>query len=275
MSTIVTSSCAGNGLSNSPLSLFANKYFQDYGIASSTRKLIEQGRNTADSFRFSNLERKRQETGRNNDNEELNSWNHFIQLSEDNGNWLTTEFMISEQGIEEEEFRQEWSDEKFTEVYIKQRGLNQPHKDKTSLQNIPIHSCEHPFVKEFISITACQDSSFLRFSPEEYSSFMANDHAIAYNTLHNDLLQAQIYLLDHLLFTILEYPMTITCRPSPEAEWNWARLFSPSRWCSNNKDNDTKTLDGNYLQNVALERLQILLGHIIDPDIDQKDKGTR
>ncbi|CAG8464741.1 25834_t:CDS:1 [Racocetra persica] len=271
MSTVITSSCAGNGLSNSPLSVFANKFFQDYGIASSTRKLIEQGRNTTDSFRLSNLERKWQETGRNNYNEGLNGWNHFIQQSEDNENWLTTEFMISEQDIEEEEFRQEWSDEKFTEVYIKQRGLDQSHNDKTSSQNIPIRSCERPFVKEFISIMSCQDSSLLHFSPEEYSSFIANDHTITYNTLHNDLLQAQIYLLDHLLFAILECPMTTTCRPSPEAEWNWARLFSPSRWC---KNDDTKTLDGEYIQNVALERLQLLLGHIIDPDID-RNKETR
>ncbi|CAG8697849.1 18873_t:CDS:1 [Dentiscutata erythropus] len=264
-------SCTGNGLSNGPLSHFANKFFQDYGVASSTSKLIEQGRNTANSFHFSNFERKGQENGRNNYDEELNSWNHFIQRSEDNGNWLTTEFMISEQGVEEE-FRQEWSDEKFTEIYIKQRGLDRPHKDKTSLQNNLIHPCENSFVQEFLSISACQDSSSLQFSLEEYSSFMTNDHATTYNTLHNDLLQAQIYLFDHLLSAILKYPMTTTCRPSPEAEWDWARLFSSSRWCSNDKDDNDKISDSEYLQSIALERLQLFLGHIIDSDIEQKNR---
>ncbi|KAF0395539.1 hypothetical protein F8M41_010225 [Gigaspora margarita] len=263
MSAIVTSSCTDNG----PLSLFANKFFQDCGVASSTKKLVEQGRNTTNSFHFSNLERNGKE------NEELNSWNHFIQRSEDNGNWLTTEFMISEQGVEEEEFRQEWSDEKFTEVYIKQRGLDRPHKDITSLQNMPIHPCENSFVQEFISITSCQDSSLLHFSPEEYSSFMTNDHAVTYNTLHNDILQAQIYLFDHLS-SILNYPMITTCRPSPEAEWDWVKLFSSSRWCSNDKDDNDKISDGKYIQSVALERMQLFLGHIIDPDVEQKNRIT-
>ncbi|CAG8708202.1 37385_t:CDS:2 [Gigaspora margarita] len=237
MSAIVTSSCTDSG----PLSLFANKFFQDCGVASSTKKLVEQGRNTTNSFHFSNLERNGKE------NEELNSWNHFIQ--------------------------RKWSDEKFTEVYIKQRGLDRPHKDITSLQDMPIHPCENSFVQEFISITSCQDSSLLHFSPEEYSSFMTNDHAVTYNTLHNDILQAQIYLFDHLS-SILRYPMITTCRPSPEAEWDWAKLFSSSRWCSNDKDDNDKISDGKYIQSVALERMQLFLGHIIDPDVEQKNRIT-
>jgi hypothetical protein len=249
-------SCAGNG---NPVS----RLFQDAGISSSKTILsnIEQGRRHAtNSFRSSTslaLEREWADDNR--------EWNNYFQQSvvHGGGNQFSKEFpsffMSEENKEEEEEFRQEWSDEHFTQLYIEQNALKLHKNIRTRRHS---YSQTNAFVQEFL-----QNSS--------------NNTNNCHQTNHCDLFQAQLYLLDHLLSAILTYPITSTCRPSATAEWNWGRLFSPARWCNKGEeenDEDDKILQNEHLKQVAIGRLQLLLGHLIinagDPNSNKQEEKS-
>src|SRR6266498_2699950 len=267
MSTII-SSCTGNGSTHNPVSNLSNRFFQEASIsaASSSRTLlsnIEQGRrNTTNSFRSSTST-----PGRGWTEVDNGEWNNLFQPSVVHGSnqyskEFTSFFMSEEDKEEEEEFRQEWSDEHFTEIYIKQNGLDKLHNNIRTRRHSYSSSQTNSFVQEFL-----QNSNDTTNHHRKITTVYTN---------HCDLFQAQIYLLDHLFSTILTYPITPTYRPSPTAEWNWARLFSPTRWCDkDDDDDDDKILQNEFLKNVAIGRLQLLLGHLIvntDNDNNQNNK---
>src|SRR6266487_115215 len=222
-----TTTCAGN---SNPVS----RLFQDAERISSSKTLlsnIEQGRrNTTNPFRSSTssaLERGWADINREWDN-------HFQQsIVHGSGNQFSKEFpnffMSEENKEEEEEFRQEWSDEHFTQLYIEQNAL-ELHKNIRTRR----YSCSqtNAFVQEFL----------------QNSSNNTNNRHQKITTDHCDLFQAQLYLFDHFLSAILTYPITPTFRPSATAEWNWGRLFSPTRWC-NKEEEENEDEDDKILQN--------------------------
>ncbi|GBC08068.1 hypothetical protein RclHR1_00790018 [Rhizophagus clarus] len=247
MSVIVSSSCTDNG----SVSRLSNG-LQDASIVGSSSKTllsnIEQGRrNTTNSFRSSSawIDNNRE-------------WDTFFQQSvvHGNENQEFPNFFMSEDE-EEEEYRQEWSDEHFTQLYVQQQhslNLDKLHTRKRQ------HSSQNSFVQEFL-----QNSN-------DTNQKITN----TFYTNHCDLFQAQLYLIDHLLSAILTCPITTTRRPSSTAEWNWDRLFSPARWydkgdVEDHEDNDI--LQNEYLKRVAIERLQLLMGHIINTDDDKRKEG--
>ncbi|CAG8511406.1 6040_t:CDS:1 [Funneliformis caledonium] len=256
MSTLV-SSCADNGSSHNPISHLSNRFFQDaasIATASSSRALlsnIEQGkRNTSNSFRSYSTSTPESDWLKGDNGE----WNHLFQQNVQGREQYSKEFVtssfMSEEDKEEEEYRQEWSDENFTQVYVKQNGLDKLHNNIRTRRN-SYSSQTNSFVQEFL-----QNSSNDTVNYHQQSTTIYTDHC--------DLFQAQIYLLDHLFSTILTYPIS-TYRPSPTTEWNWNRLFSPTRWCDKEEEenDDDKPLRNELLKNVAIGRLQLLLGHLI------------
>ncbi|CAI2173499.1 18932_t:CDS:2 [Funneliformis geosporum] len=233
MSTIV-SSCVDNGSSHNPISHLSNRFFQDASIAttSSPRTLLsntEQGkRNTSTSFRSCSTSTPESE------------W-----LNGDNGEWNN----LFQQNVVHGRDHYSKDDEHFTEIYIKQNGL---HDNIRTRRHSFSSSQKNSFVQEFLHNSSNDNVNY-------------NQQSITIYTNHCDLFQAQIYLLDHLFSTILSYPITSTYRPSPTTEWNWNRLFSPTRWCDKEEgeNDDDKSLRNELLKNVAIRRLQLLLGHLI------------
>ncbi|RHZ72572.1 hypothetical protein Glove_242g72 [Diversispora epigaea] len=246
MSAFISSSTCAGSTSNQVLPL-TNQVFQDAGSWNMLGVKQQNNRRDTNSFRsISNFEKVWQE----NETDSFDDWNQFVQQKNEIRNeWYTIE-QVKE---EEEEFRQEWSDERFTEMYIKQNGMDQLNNDKNS------------FSQEFLEST----TSFQQFSIQEYSTFTTNTTNTTYMTQHNDLLQAQLYLIDHILFKVISYSLLSTCRPSPKTEWNWTKLFSPSRWCETEVDENDKILQDEYLKNMALGRLKILFGHL---DVEASNK---
>ncbi|CAG8481597.1 17214_t:CDS:1 [Acaulospora colombiana] len=252
------SSVCAESTGNPVLSL-TEQFFRDVGIASSSWN-IGQGGNTANSFRStSNFE----EAWKNSSGTtKFDDWNQIIQpQSEFESEWHATEFALSEQAMEDdEEFRQEWSDERLTELYIKKHGLDKTHNDNDNYMRSHTrtrYSQENSFIQEFLESSTCHDRQFSR----EYSTFTTNN-ITTYITQHNDLFQAQLYLFDHILSNVLSYPLSITCRPSSESEWDWDRLFSPSRWCEKGDKEEEEIAQDKYLKDVASRRLQLLFGHL-------------
>ncbi|RIA87381.1 hypothetical protein C1645_777441 [Glomus cerebriforme] len=241
MSTIV--SCSGNG----SVSRLSNG-FQDAGITAASSKTLlsnieQERREITNSFRSS--------SAWTDDNRE---WDDFFQqgVVHGSGNQEFPNLFMSEDIEEEEEFRQEWSDEHFTQLYVQQQhSLDKFHNRKRR------HSTsQNSFVQEFLQNSNDTDQKIIC-------------------TNHCDLFQAQLYLFDHLLSAILTCPVTSTHRPSSTAEWNWARLFSPTRWCEKGEDEDHEDdsiLQNEYLKHVAIGRLQLLLGHLIVNTDDDKRK---
>ncbi|EXX79530.1 hypothetical protein RirG_004670 [Rhizophagus irregularis DAOM 197198w] len=137
MSAIVSSSCTDNG----SVSRLSNG-LQDASITGSSSKTlisnIEQGRrNTTNSFRSSPW---------TDDNRE---WDNFFQQNVVHGNVKQEfpDFFMSEDE-EEEEFRQEWSDEHFTQLYIQQQhSLN---LDKLHNRKRRHSTSQNSFVQEFL-----------------------------------------------------------------------------------------------------------------------------
>ncbi|CAB4406161.1 unnamed protein product [Rhizophagus irregularis] len=245
MSAIVSSSCTDNG----SVSRLSNG-LQDASITGSSSKTlisnIEQGRrNTTNSFRSSPW---------TDDNRE---WDNFFQQNVVHGNVKQEfpDFFMSEDE-EEEEFRQEWSDEHFTQLYVQQQhSLN---LDKLHTRKRRHSTSQNSFVQEFL-----QNSN-------DTSQKITN----IFCTNHCDLFQAQLYFIDHLLTAILTCPITTTRRPSSTAEWNWDKLFSPTRWYDKDHEDDDDILQNEYLKHVAIERLQLLLGHlIVNTDDDKRKEG--
>ncbi|CAG8570924.1 419_t:CDS:2 [Acaulospora morrowiae] len=209
------------GSTSNPVFSLTNQLFQDVGVASSSWSM-----QTTKQKDTTNSFRSTSDFERawQKETVEFDEWNKFIQSSEVGNDRYATEFMHSEHAIDDdEEFRQEW---------------------KKSL------------TQEFLESAIHHSAQF----SHGYSEFTATSISTQI-TKHNDLLQAQFYFFDHLLSNVLSYPVSITCRPSSKSEWNWTRLFSPSRW-SEKEDKDDEIPEDRYLKNVALGRLHLLFGHL-------------
>jgi len=181
------------------------------------------------------------------------SWNSFTQ------DWQQFRETTCTNDNDEDEFRQEWSNESFTQLYIQQNGLdklthnyanvNINHNVNTRI-SARSESNGMTFADEFLSL----DSSTTL--TEEFKAFLSDTTS---DILYSDLYSAHLYLLDQLLSQLLDHAIASTCKPSPSSEWNFTKLFCPSRW--NNRE-DEKTLEEKYLEGVATDRLSMLLGHL-------------
>lgn len=258
ISSPTSSACAGS--TSNPILPLTKQVFQDAGSWELLGVKQQTNIKDANSFRsIPNFEKVWQESG-NSGADGFDNWNQFVQQQNEFGNEFRGECYTNEQVIEEEEeFRQEWSDERITEMYIKQNCTDQMSNDKNS------------FAQEFLENATYHNSSFQQFSSGGGNS---NSDIKTYITQHDDLLQAQLYLIDHLLSNMISYSLLSTCRPSPKTEWNWTRLFSPSRWCETEVTENDQILQDEYLKSVTLGRLQLLFGHL-DVKSDNNKSGDR
>ncbi|CAG8433300.1 13048_t:CDS:2 [Ambispora gerdemannii] len=130
--------------------------------------------------------------------------------------------------ISDEEYRQEWGDEHLTDVFIKNHGLHQFfydfstsfHGQDSGINGVNRNTSSYQngsgnLVEEFQQFNIMNDVY-------HSSDYTAAATTTTFQTNHNDLHQACIYLLDHLISLVSQSSThQSTRRPCPEAEWDW------------------------------------------------------
>ncbi|CAG8497671.1 11742_t:CDS:1 [Ambispora leptoticha] len=253
MSTLlINSSCEeGFGSSSNPVSRLTNAYFTHRNGSS----LLNHREHQEDiKFRIKNPQ----------DDEHFSAaaWESFSN-SWDNENNTNANNSVDF----DEEYRQEWSDEHLTDAFIKGHGLNQFFYDfSTSFQGHGGNGVKQSslYQKEGGHLTEeFQQSNMMN---EVYHS--SDSTVTIFQTDHDDLHQAYIHLLDHLLVSLVSQscaaaaaatPHQNTRKPCPEAEWDWEKLFSSSRW----EERDPPSQQRQQLQDVAQQRLELFMGHLM------------
>ncbi|KAG9302520.1 hypothetical protein G9A89_007224 [Geosiphon pyriformis] len=257
-----SSSCAENacnGLVN-PLHSLSNQIFAGAGFPSSINILKEQ-KYLENVSKIPFREQKEIACEQKEACGSQSNWEHFSHVWHEE-NIYQEDFLTD---TEVEEYRQEWSDEYFTKIYVEKHGLEQSPQ-ATVFSNGSKKVRRNSYLGEFQEIDIMNESfqSFHQSSfIKEYSASKAQYHmkkpiaSPIFQTPHCDLFQACFYLLDDLLITLESRSTETTRRPCPEAEWDWGRLFSESRWYNREKERDQSNQ-----QKLAQKRLKMLMGHL-------------